>query len=130
MTALAQSRGRTAEVRVIGDLEAASWRVNTSSELDYGNKVDARTVCPGRRPFDLQVSVGDKSNRQHATLEARGVHPVSVAELDRGGVTAAEFICERLCTRVLCTFDQSPLDGALTHGEDMAPQETPVSICV
>lgn len=130
MTSIAASLGRAAEARVGEELDGAGWLVRTSPDLDYANKIDVQTICPGRRPFDLQVSVGQKSKRQLNSLEVRGVHPISLAELDRSSVTAAEFICEQLCTRVFCPFDQSPIDEALaSSGVGLGAQETPVSIC-
>lgn len=79
----AQSIGRSAELRVIDELNSAGWRTVTSAELDYAGKTDARATCPAGRELPIQVSVNPKSSKAQRGLEDRGVTPVSIATLDR-----------------------------------------------
>lgn len=96
--------GFQAEVRVINELDEASWPIAaTGAKLDYAQKTDVRVVCPGRAAFNLQISLGPKSIGAQHRLETRGVTPLAVTELDSAGLTAPEFVCQALCSRQLCS---------------------------
>lgn len=105
----AQSIGRSAELRVIDELNSAGWRTVTSAELDYAGKTDARATCPAGRELPIQVSVNPKSSRAQRGLEDRGVTPVSIATLDRTKQTAPEFLCSQ-CPLETCSFRRISTD--------------------
>lgn len=106
----AQSIGRSAELRVIDELNSAGWRTVTSAELDYAGKTDARATCPAGRKIPMQVSVKPKSSRTLRGLENRGVTPVSIATLDRTKQTAPEFLCSRCPLSEDCRYKETVTD--------------------
>jgi len=106
----AQSIGRSAELRVIDELNSAGWRTVTSAELDYAGKTDARATCPAGRKLPIQVSVNPKSSRTLRGLENRGVTPVSIATLDRTKQTAPEFLCSQCPLETCCSFRRTSTD--------------------
>ena len=105
----AQSIGRSAELRVIDELNSAGWRTVTSAELDYAGKTDARATCPAGRKIPMQVSAKQKSSGTQGRLKKRGVIPVSIATLDRTKQTAPEFLCSQ-CPLETCSLRRISTD--------------------
>lgn len=98
----AQIIGQNAECRVTAELEGAGWATEINARLDYAGKTDIRATCPAGRVVYVQVSVKPKSLRTQERLERRGVTPVSVADLDRTGQTAPEFLCGQCPLKTCC----------------------------
>lgn len=94
--------GGDAELRVRAELDNADWLTRQGAQLDYAQKTDVQAVCPGRSVFNLQVSLGPKSQREQRSLESRGVIPMSVSGLEASRMTAPEYICTNVCERQLC----------------------------
>lgn len=106
----AQSIGRSAELRVIDELNSAGWRTVTSAELDYAGKTDARATCPAGRKISMQVSAKQKSSGTQRRLKKRGVIPVSIADLDTTKQTAPEFLCSRCPLSEDCRYKETVTD--------------------
>lgn len=95
MSCEALQAGLLAEDRVVNELFAASWPiVRTGNQLDYAQKIDVQAVCPGRSAFNLQVSLTDKSTGEQARLAARHVIPLSLAAVEKSGLTTPAYICQ------------------------------------
>ena len=99
---IAQSRGKEAEIEIGQQLDVSGWTTTTSPELDYARKTDLQVECPEGIEWNIQVSTSPKSNRQRETLEKRGVTPIASTELERSGLSAGIYICNRVCSVVEC----------------------------
>ncbi len=108
----AQRIGATAEQRVITELGSSGWSTKTSSELDYGKKIDVLTTCPEGQEFAVQISVSDKSSRERKNLAKRGVTPLPVRELNRSGISSSEFLCSHCPSREGCRANAAATLGA------------------
>lgn len=98
----AQIIGQNAERRVITELEEAGWATEINARLDYAGKTDIRATCPAGRAVPIQVSVKPKSLRTQERLKKMGITPVPVADLDRTGQTAPEFLCGQCPLKTCC----------------------------